>query len=272
MSDRGLVMLIGGRDVVRVVKAPLAAGHWRALARICTTYPADDVIENTKRYLAGGGAYPYRCRVRTPTGVLAFDLDARDDLFTVNEIFCRLDYAAELDLKVAVDIGANIGIASSYFLSRNTTSRIYAMEPDPKNIERYRKTTSRFGDRVELTAEAAGIADGEAVFYLEDTGRYGGFDQYYDGGLKTESRVVPVRSFTSFVDGVLDREGRIDVLKVDTEGSEVELVGSLRPEQLDRIDRVYYETDTATPLHRDRFDHRFSTQTNSLVRHGSRRR
>lgn len=43
------------------------------------------------------------------------------------------------------------------------------------------------------------------------------------------------------IDDVLAREGRIDLLKIDTEGSEPALVASLRPDQWERIGSVVYE-------------------------------
>jgi len=68
------------------------------------------------------------------------------------------------------------------------------------------------------------------------------------------------------LDEVLELENQIDVLKVDTEGSEEELIGAIRPDQLDRIHTIYYETDGPEPMHTDRYEHRFSLQTNALIR------
>ncbi len=53
---------------------------------------------------------------------------------------------------------------------------------------------------------------------------------------------------------VLAREPRIDVLKVDTEGAEIETVAAIRPDLLDRIHTIYFETTERPALHADRFD------------------
>jgi hypothetical protein len=84
-------------------------------------YP--DFTENLKRYLTARGEYPYSIRIKTPTGTIRPTLYTHDDILTVNEIFCREDYAADERVNVAVDVGSNIGISALYFLTRNHTSR-----------------------------------------------------------------------------------------------------------------------------------------------------
>jgi FkbM family methyltransferase len=257
-------MKIGDRDVSRVLKAPLSRGHWRALAGMPRVYPRGELREVAGRFLMARGEWPWRCHVRTPLGRVEVLLDRRDDLLTVNEVFARLDYEAPANLRVAVDVGANVGLASLYFLTRNAEARTYCVEPDPKNLERLRRTLAPFDGRWSVQEVAAADRDGEATFYVEESGRYGGFEQ----GWKSESITVPTRSFTEMLDEVLAVEERIDVLKVDTEGSEQALVSSIRPDQLDQIDRIYYETDDPEPFHLDRYRHHFDCQTNALIRHG----
>jgi len=109
---------------------------------------------------------------------------------------------------------------------------------------------------------AADVRDGEAEFFVEPTGRYGGLIKNW----QSESIRVPTRRLTTMLDEVLEREDQIDVLKVDTEGSEEALVGAIRPDQLDRIHTIYYETDGPEPMHTNRYEHRFSLQTNALIR------
>lgn len=257
-------MRIGGRNVSTILRAPLHAGHWRALATMPRTYRRADLAEVAGRFLLRRGEYPWAVAVRTPIGTVRPTLDTWDDLLTVNEIFARRDYEAPETLRVAVDVGANIGIASLYFLTRNPTAKVYSVEPDPKNAARIPRTLADFADRYELQQVAAADADGTATFFVEPTGRYGGLDQTWQSDVIT----VPTRSFTTMLDEILAREERIDVLKVDTEGSERALVASIQPHQLERIDRIYYETDAPAPFHTDRFRHHFDCQTNALIRDG----
>lgn len=259
-----LPMRLGTRPLGRIVRAPLSRGHWRALAGMPRIYRRDDLPEVFDRFLRGRGDYPWVCPIRTPIGIVRPQLDTRDDLLTVNEIFARRDYEAPTSLRVAVDVGANIGLATLYFLTRNRNARVYCVEPDPKNVARIPRTLEAFPGRYTIYETAAADTDGEATFYVEDTGRYGGFEQDW----KSKSITVPTRSFTALIDEILKREEHIDVLKIDTEGSEQQLVSSIPKRQLERIDRIYYETNIPEPFHLERYRHHFDCQTNALVRHG----
>jgi FkbM family methyltransferase len=128
-----------------------------------------------------------------------------------------------------------------------------------------RTALAPYAGRWSVEAVAADTDDGEATFFTEPTGRYGGLQQTW----KTESITVPTRSFTTMVDEVLAKEDRIDVMKVDVEGLEEKLVSALLPHQLDRIDTIFYETPKPVPLHTDRYAHSFSNQVNCLVAHAS---
>lgn len=255
-------MQLGGRDLQRVLAAPLEAGHWRALAGAVRAYPPRDVLPNLRHYLTGGGHYPVDCRLRTPMGAATVHLVRPDDRATVNEIFARGDYRLPAGARVVVDVGANIGVAALFFLTRDPAIRVHCVEPDPRNLERLRRTLAPYEGRWVLHEVAAALHDGEAEFFIEPTGRYGGLVREW----KDESMTVPTRVLNAILDEVLATEGRLDVLKVDTEGTEPELVGAVRPDLLDHLSLVVYETDESEPLHTDRFHHAFGTQTNRLTR------
>src|ERR671924_63379 len=73
------------RSLTRVLKAPFATRHYRAMWN--TLRRGVDPWENLRRYLFGGGDYPYRCRVRTPVGTVGITLFGPDDVLTLNEVF-----------------------------------------------------------------------------------------------------------------------------------------------------------------------------------------
>lgn len=216
-------------------RAPLRARNWRALANIARTvvHPLGFLL----RYVAGRGTYPAQVRVRTPTGNVPITLYSPDDAATVNEVFCRLDYAVGPDVRTVVDIGANIGISAAYFLSRSHDVRVICFEPAPANLPRLRDQLERFGDRAEIHEVAVAVEDGDVEFGVEPTGRYGsmwipdGYDRI----------TVPCRSINGVLEDVLASAGRVDVLKLDTEGMEQRTIETIRPDLAARIGLIVYE-------------------------------
>jgi FkbM family methyltransferase len=201
-----------------------------------------DFAEVLKRYLVGGGSYPYTVRLRTPVGRVEAVLFHPHDAITVTEVFCREDYKSRSDLRVAVDIGANIGISALYFLTRNARARCYCFEPDPRNVDKLETNLAGFPDRYVLDECAVSDESGEAEFGIEETGRYGGI------GVETsDTIVVRVRDINSVLDEVVAREREIDVLKLDVEGLELRALSRIRSDLLARIGTIYFESAEPAP-------------------------
>ncbi|MGG5259392.1 FkbM family methyltransferase [Phycicoccus avicenniae] len=196
-----------------------------------------------RRYVdSSHGTYPWRTHLRTPAGRIGVELPHSHDVRTVNEVFCRRDYGSGTP-EVVVDIGANIGLASLYFLSRNPDARVYACEPVATNLERLRANVAPFEDRVVIEERAVSPEGGRAEFLVEEVGRYSGLAAYYEHDLERRSVEVDTVSIADLLDRILSVEQRIDLLKIDTEGSEPALVAAVRPDQWERIAEVRYEQD-----------------------------
>jgi FkbM family methyltransferase len=197
-------------------------------------YP--DLGDAARRYLLGRGDYPTRVAVRTPLGVVRPKLWSHHDMFTVNEVFCRGDYAAGPgDLRV-LDLGSNIGISALYFLTRGPEVCCRLYEPDPRNVERLRENLHGFEDRYTLETVAVADFDGEADFGLSPSGRYGGLGVKSDRS--TQVRCVHI---DSVLEAALADWGAVDLLKIDVEGMEARLLEVARPELLRRVGTVYVE-------------------------------
>lgn len=236
-------MEIGGRGLRRVYRAMSQAKYYKAvvkMARVCPDFP--DVLV---RYLFGGGGYPHRVRIRTPLGLQSTTVYSHGDVCTVNEIFCRDDYDAGADLGVVVDVGANIGLSALYFLTRSQRSRCYLYEPLSTNVERLRANLASFADRFVLHQVAVADREGTLTFGVEPTGRYGGLEAH-------QSKDFPDRAGAHYIDvecvhinsvlaGVLAREEKIDLLKIDTEGAEMATVAAIDPAYRRRIGVIYME-------------------------------
>jgi FkbM family methyltransferase len=257
-------MRLGHRGARRVLGAPLHGGHYRAAFGMAKRYPLSDLPANARRFLLARGEYPYVCRVRTPSGMVEPTLYSSHDMLTVNEIFCREDYRCGRDLRVAVDIGANIGISALYFLTRNADLRVYAFEPDPRNVERLRSNLAAYFDRYHLEEVAIDTSDGSARFASDPYGRYGTLAYEGDTWYEPTFIDVRVRSINGVLAGILERESEIDILKIDTEGLEERLVSALDEDLLRRIRTIVYETNDPAPFHTARFRHSFACETNRL--------
>lgn len=213
------------------------------------------------RYFLARGAYPATIPIRTPTGVVRPTVWSFHDVQTVNEIFMREDYRAPQGIGVVVDLGSNIGLSALYFISRNPDVRCHLFEPVPRNVDRLRANLTGLEDRYELTVAAVADEAGEVTFGIEETGRYGGIDVETGNDI-----VVRCLEVNEVLAGVLEGCDRIDVLKVDTEGAEEPTLRAIRPDLLDRIDRIYFESHEPLPMHEDRFDFDYFNMTSVLVR------
>jgi FkbM family methyltransferase len=251
--------MLAGRPGRLIAAALLEPGQYVAVARMARRYPAfADVL---KRYLLGGGDYPYACRVRTPVGIVAPITYTHHDIFTLQEVFGREDYRAAEGLRVAVDIGSNIGISALYFLTRNRDARCYLYEPVPRNVERLRANLAGYEDRYALEEVAVAAYGGTVQFTVEPFGRYGGI-----GVAGNDHIEVRCRAVANVLDEVLEREDRIDLLKVDTEGAELDTVRAIRADQLCRIDAICFETGAPYNPDPGQFAMSFAAETCRLER------
>jgi len=210
------------RDVTWILKAPLERRHWRALSGLLTTVkPGREAL---RRYLTQQGSYPWDVQVTTPAGAIPVRLFSRHDLLTLNEIFCRLDYGEESPA-VVVDVGANIGLAALFWLTRRPDAKVWCYEPNPENVARLRHTLRNYETRYELVEAAVGPIAGRGRFTFDDSGRYGRLSERTDMGAEVE---VEILSLGAELARIQQQEGRpVDLIKIDTEGSEPEILSSL---------------------------------------------
>lgn len=205
-----------------------------------------DPLTNARRYLFGGGSYPAKVAVRTPLGAAELTLYGGHDAVTVTEVFCGDIYRTKTPPRVVVDMGSNIGVSAMYFLTRSPECFCYLYEPDPRNVVKIRDNLRGFEGRFDLTEAAVGPRDEISTFFCEMTGRQGTLDPTvwfvaYGNADHTDeiSRArhveeikVRVESADSILGRVLERHGSVDVLKVDTEGTEHEILDAIAPEHL----------------------------------------
>lgn len=86
------------------------------------------------------------------------------DTAAFRQVFIERQYehpAVHPDLMTIVDCGANIGLASLWFLHHCPYCRVLAIEPEPRNAAMLRRNVAPYGDRVRVI---------EAAVWTERTG------------------------------------------------------------------------------------------------------
>jgi FkbM family methyltransferase len=156
----------------------------------------------------------------------------RNEVFRFRNIFMRHEYGIPpgcipSGLMTIVDIGANIGLFALYMKSIKPDSTILCFEPVPNTLALLKRNIANFGGiHVYPVALSDRTTTATMRMHPENTG---------ENSLKAESvgkpdsagvQVQVVDAATMF-----SRIGLtyIDILKIDTEGCEVEILESLRP-------------------------------------------
>lgn len=151
------------------------------------------------------------------------------------------DYWLPDDIKaeVILDIGANIGIASTYLATRFPKARIFAFEPVPANFSVLKKNVAQF-ENVQALPVALGRENGSfEMFFSDSESNLGGFSFHRAGSDVAQKIHVEVRSADSMMRELeLDRA---DVIKIDTEGAEYDIITSLDRNFLSRVKWIYGE-------------------------------
>jgi FkbM family methyltransferase len=142
---------------------------------------------------------------------------------------------------VFVDVGANIGYFSVLAASVvGAEGAVFAFEPDPDNCRLLQASADLNGQQQLITVVEAGLADtqGEGHLFLSEDNL--GDHQIYAADTSRDS--VPIALYNGS-DYLAERLDRIDLVKVDTQGSEFQVMVGLLPllRTLPRIPRMIIE-------------------------------
>jgi FkbM family methyltransferase len=152
-------------------------------------------------------------------------------------------------IEVVFDIGANVGHTAAAFTRAYPRARVYCFEPGPAT---FHTLLQNAGGKVKAFQLAVGSAVGTAVLYAEK-------DSYLNSlvpELNTaRSGASPASISVTTVDRFCEEHGidRIDLLKTDTEGYELEVLkGAAKLLKERRVGAIYVECAlTKSPRHVD---------------------
>ena len=128
---------------------------------------------------------------------------------------------------VFVDVGANIGYFSVLAASVvGESGAVFAFEPDPDNFSLLRRNVALNGQQASIVAVRAALAaeTGTGELFLSEDNL--GDHQIYTTGDGRHS--LPIR-LVNGSDYLGDRLSRMDLLKIDTQGSEYQVMAGLWP-------------------------------------------
>ncbi|MEK6680938.1 MAG: FkbM family methyltransferase [Nitrospirota bacterium] len=138
-----------------------------------------------------------------------------------------------VDPKVILDIGGNIGISSIYLANIFSQARIFTFEPLPDNFAILTRNISSYFN-IKAFPIALGRSDGVMEMYRSDNHlNFGGFSFYEEGSDTTFKINVDVRNVNSFLTelGI----NQVDMIKIDTEGSEYDIITSFNENILQSV-------------------------------------
>lgn len=192
-----------------------------------------------------------------PAHNLQFPLLCRalsSDLYVYYQIFVEMQYDCTDVIerpRLIVDCGANVGYTSTFYLNKYPEAQVIAVEPDPDNFEILIRNLHPYGKRV--TAHNAAIWSSSTKLCVQRD--LSGFRREWS----TRTFVSEGTAGTGIdVDGIdigrlLEDSGyeRIDILKIDIEGSESVIFSENYAAWIDKVECFVIE------LHDDEDSERF---------------
>ena len=151
------------------------------------------------------------------TGGLVFVRPGTADLYAFDQIFTSKDYNLDLgEPEYVVDAGAHIGLSAVYFACKWPEATIVAIEPESANYEILLMNTSSYPNIKPLQA---GLWSKKTKLKIQDSnlGTWG-----FRVSESQSDEGIPAIGVKDIIEDF--RLPKIDILKMDIEGSEVEVL------------------------------------------------
>jgi len=137
-----------------------------------------------------------------------------------------------------IDIGGHIGVFSLYAASQAAGGKVIALEPDPDNFSLLTRNIQH-NKLSHVYAEPYAVASvsGDRELFLGNASETGGHSLVIGAGRSS------IKIKTATLQSILEKYhlAQVDFLKLDCEGSEYEILGSLPPELWQKIRKIAME-------------------------------
>lgn len=143
------------------------------------------------------------------------------DIILIRNIFLCQEYPIFKDYfpQIIIDAGANIGLSSIYFKNAYPEAKIFAIEPERSNCELFLKNVASYSDITLIQGSLLHDCQMETKIINLDADKYSfQVEKYFTTVGTGKGEAIPSYSINQLV-GKYDI-GKIDILKMDIEGSE----------------------------------------------------
>jgi len=215
-------------------------GKWVSTVGFMATL--EFLLVRVGRRLKLGWPAQWKVHPRQAQWPVTIRLRGSSDLDVFGQIFVQEEYATLRslnDIKLVLDLGANVGYASTYFLTCFPGARIMAVEPDDRNVAMSRLNLEPYGDRATLLH---GAVWAESAKLSLSKGTFG------DGREWATQVAQPTDGASGDVQGwdvgaLIDMAGSagVDLLKVDIERAELSVFGPSAQKWLHRVRNLSIE-------------------------------
>jgi len=172
-----------------------------------------------------------------------FDFNIRHDYPTFWEIFINKDYDKIDECKISngdvvLDIGGNCGFFALYSI-QNGASKVYSVEPVKSSFEQIVKLSNNFSEIIPIN-KAVSETNGTVIMSVDEEGSATNCVTHYSEMFGRNSNEEIVGSI-NINDLLLNIKEKINLMKVDCEGSEFELFKTISDDNLKKIDKIIVE-------------------------------
>jgi len=193
---------------------------------------------------------------------LSFYIEGDEEFYILNEIFVENDYHFETSKKsIVIDIGANVGVASTYFSTLDFVKKIYAFEPVLATYQQAKQNLELNNLSQKVTIQNFGLGDtNKKTKFLFDPNSKGSAglssvkSDRYIGNTNAIEIEVEIKNSYEVLQSIIEMYPNYQiVIKMDCEGAENEILPAIQ------LNKLIHKVDVfMIEWHHDNYD--FITQ------------